>query len=662
MNLFSDKISLDGPLKPRQKTGFSFIGPDFFEVDEKGEPLSHIGTIFPEYRTIITVRGIHAYHISIMTEFLRQTTPEGQLPEADELERLICLDAVPLAFRGEMIIIRSDPTGMENVFAADRILQSFFPKERIQFTGLNIPEIRMQLRRRGECWRMSPTPRSVVEICRYLRASKVQVATGLCVYHNELTGDRFLTCDEFMRIRPLIEQDRSEALARLREILNLLHRTNIWGIPELSFLLPAGKELELGELERTVCLLEAFPDRTEAAEAVEAFDRFASFFAEAAGPGLQRDDYTDPEWRRTMFCRLLGIDEGEMEELTLELSPEFHLNVQWLPGAFIVGEEICFDQGVDPRVQGLILHYWENSRRLLSINIGRIQESQSSRDISGEEREVYLVAMTTRDGKDFLRILRLMKWDVIHRIKTGIPLAQAIEDTIKYRDYIFDRLHAAALLGFPILTYSEIRLEITIPGLGVVPAFFFERQYVTGVVSDKIPLSCYKNPDFIENLSCLLGLAAAFSLVLGRVSFRTGKVFYDDGDELIQLDSNSIPSRLVIIETTGSFTDCTTPVADLLPQCLDRFRIHLEKSVDSGMSLEVVERSVAAFAEALCNKINEVRQIVLSPSSTVRSLFDESPSGQGGIRDKWEGIMNRIEAADEKALRNEVLTSRRLRF
>ena len=73
------------------------------------------------------------------------------------------------------------------------------------------------------------------------------------------------------------------------------------------------------------------------------------------------------------------------------------------------------------------------------------------------------------------------------------------------------------------------------------------------------------------SLSGLLGLAAAFTLVLGRVSFRTGNVFYDDGDELIQLDSKSIPSRLVIIETTGSFTDCRTAMEELLPQCLSRF-------------------------------------------------------------------------------------------
>jgi hypothetical protein len=662
MTLLFDNISLEGPLKPREKMGVTFIGPDFFAVDENGEFLSHIGSVFPRYRAIVTVRGIHAHHISIMTEFLKPRTAKEDRIEASELEELICLDAVPLVFRGDLIIVRADPAGMENVFAADQILQSFFPKERIQFTGLNIPAIRMEFRRRGECWRMSPPPRSVEEICRYVRASKIQAGTGLTVYYNESTGGRVLTCDEFMRIRSLIEQDRSEALARLREILNLSHCTNRWGSRELNLLLPAGKDLDFAELEKAVSILEALPASEDTASALKAFDSFASVFTAAAGPELVKDDYSDPVWRTTMFCRLFGINEEEMEELALELSPEFHLNVKWLPGASVVGGQLRFDTGVHPRLHGLISHYWEHSGGLLSINIGQIQESLSSRDISGEEREVYLVSMTPRDGNDSISLLRLMKWDVIHRIKIGIPLEQAIEDTFKYRDYIFDRLRAAAKLGFPILTYGEIRLEQRVPGLGQVPAFFFERQYVTGVVSDKLPISCYKNPDFIENLSSLLGLAAAFTLVLGRVSFRTGKVFYDDGDELIQLDSNSIPSRLVIIETTGSFTDWTTPMHTLLPQCLSRFRVHLEKAVDSGVSLEVIQRSVEIFAEALGNKIDAIKEAVSAPFSDIRSLFDDHPPGQGGIRDRWEGIIHRLEAVDARSLRNDVVNSPQLRF
>lgn len=662
MSSLCDNFSLPGPFEPRQKKDITFIGPDFFATDEKGELLSRIGTVFPRYRTIVTVKGIHAYHVSILAEFLRLKMPKEERPEPEVLEETICEDAVPLIFRDDLIIVRSDPSGMENVFAADQILQSFFPKERIQFTGLNIPEIRMQLRRRGECWRMSPTPRSVVEICRYLRASKVKVGTGLTVYYNEPTGDRFLTYEEFMQIRPLISLDRPEALARIKEILNLFQCTNMLGNRELSLLLSAGKHLELCELEKTASMLEELPEAADAGAALKAFDSFAALFAEAAGTELLRDDYSDPVWRTTMFCRLLGIDEEEMEELALELSPEFHLNVKWLPGASVVSGQLRFDSGVDPRTQGLIAHYWRHSGGVNSINIGRIQESQSVRDISGEEREVYLVAMTSLEGIDSLRIIRLMKWDVIHRIKMGIPLEQAIEETFKYRDYIFDRLHAAVKLGFPILAYGEIRLEQQVPGIGSVPAFFFERQYVTGVVSDKLPVSCYKSPEFIESFACLMGLAAAFTLVLGKVSFRTGKVFYDDGDELIQLGSDSIPCRLVIIETTGSFTDWTTPMQVLLPQCLDRFRVHLEKAADSGVSLQVLERSAAAFANGLCSKIDEIKRALGEPTSEIRSLFDDRPAGQGGIRDKWKAIIERIETVETSSLRDSIVNNLQLRL
>ncbi|MGC9194624.1 MAG: hypothetical protein ACP5IL_04125 [Syntrophobacteraceae bacterium] len=657
MSLACDYFSLEGPFEPREQRGITFIGPDFFATDEKGELLSRIGTVFPRYRAIVTVKGIHAYHVSILADFLRLKMPEKERPEPEVLEESICMDAVPLIFRDNLIIVRSDPAGMENVFAADQMLQIFFQKERIQFTGLNIAEIRMQLRHRGECWRMSPTPRSVVEICRYLRASKVKVGTGLTVYSNEPTGDRFLTFEEFMQIRPLICQDLPEALARIREILNLSQCTNMLGNRELSLLLPAGKHLDLEQLEIAASIMEQLPVAADAGGAIKAFDRFAALFAEAAGPELVKDDYTDPVWRTTMFCRLLGIDEEEMEELALELSPEFHLNVKWLPGASVVDGLLRFDAGTHLRTQGLIEHYWQHSGGLRSINIGQIQESQSARDISGEEREVYLVAMTNLEGIDSLRIIRLMKWDVIHRIKMGIPLDQAVEETFKYRDYIFDRLYAAVKLGFPILAYSEIRLQQQLPGIGSVPAFFFERQYVTGVVSDKLPISCYKSSEFIESLACLLGLAAAFTLVLGRVSFRTGKVFYDDGDELIQLGADSIPCRLVIIETTGSFTDCTTPMQVLLPQCLERFRLHLQKAADTGVSPQVLDRSVAAFADGLSNRIEEIKRALSEPSSQMRSLFDDRPAGQGGIRDKWKDIIERIEAVEVNSLRNCVLNT-----
>jgi hypothetical protein len=640
--------------------GVTFIGPDFFAIDEKGDLLSPIATIFPKYNAIVCVRGIHAWHIAVMLEFLKLRHPEMSPRELEELETDLYLDAVSLVCRDSLILVRADPSDMERAFAADQILQLFFPKERIQFTGLHIAEIRKQLRHRGECWRMSPTPRSVEEICSQVRASKVQVRTGLTVFYNAPTGGRFLTYDEFMRIKPLLETDRVEAIARLQEILNLYQSENSMGSRELSFFLPAGVRIDTAGLDQVVSMLRAPVSNDDVEKAKRMFNRFVSHFAELASPELMMEDYDNAVWRTTMFCRLFHIKEEEMEEWALDLSPEFHLNVKWLPGASIVGDELRFDAGVHHRVQGLITHFWEKSGGLLSINVGRVEQSQSSRDISGEKREVYLVVTSARDEKDSIHIVRHIKWDVFHRIMMGIPLDQAIADTIKYRDFIFDRLHAAAMLGFPILSYVDIRLDEQVPRLGPIPAFFFERQYIAGIVTDKIPIFCYKNPNFIENLSSLLGETAAFSLVLGRSSPITGKIFYDDGDEVIQLNAKSMPIRLIIIETTGSFTDWTTPLIAMLPQCLVRFRAHLDRALKSGAPPRMIKNSVAIFAEALCDKISRTKEIAFSPD--IRSLFDDRPPEQGGIRNRWEGIIQRLDATDEKELWDYIVDSPELRF
>jgi len=660
MSFFPENIILEGPLEPREKMGITFIGPDFFATDEKGDLLSPIGSVFPRFSAIVCVRGIHACHISVMLELLKRRSPENDPREVEELKSELYRDAVSLVFRESLILVRADPADMRHAFAADQILQFFFPKERIQFTGLDIQEMRRQLRHRGECWRMCPTPRSVEEICLHVQASKIQVRTGLTVYYNAPTGGRFLTYDEFMRIKPLFERDRAEAIARLREIVNLFKCLNSMGNRELSFFLPAGINIDAADLEQVVSMLEGLSSSEEADKAKRVFNRFTSHFAELASPELMVEDYHNPVWRTTMFCRLFDIKEEEMEEWALDLSPEFHLNVKWLPGAFIVGDELRFETGAHHHVRGLIAHFWEKSGGLLSINVGRVEQSQSSRDPSGEQREVYVVVTTSRDEKDTIRIVRLIKWDVFHRIMMGIPLDQAIADTIKYRDYIFDRLHAAAMLGFPILSYSDIRLDEEVPGLGPIPEFFFERQYIAGIVTDKIPISCYKNPHFIENLSSLLGETAAFSLVLGRASPSTGKIFYDDGDEVIQLNSSSVPVRLIILETTGSFTDWTTPLHAMLPQCLIRFRAHLDRAVKSGASPRRIKTSVAMFAAALCKKVSETKETASAPN--IRSLFNDRPPEQGGIRDRWEGIIHRLETTDVKELRQYIADSPELRF
>ncbi len=658
--LLQDKSSLTQLPQPRQCEGITIIGPDLFAEDNDGKLLSPIASAFPRFRAIVTLRGIHATHAAVLISYLRnKIAGRGRSKHNLELDDEVYRDMVPLVLRNSLVLIRSDSEDMEHIFDADKLIQVFVPRERIQFTGSDMDDIRRMLRKRGESWRMCTAPRSVREIEDYVRSCRMQVNTGMTIYYSARTGARFLTYEEFMRIRSLLKTDSAEAIARLNEIATLFAHRNSWGIRELSFFLPADKIVDCPVVERMasiIKLLEA--GRVEETQVI--FDSFADNFAERAGASLALDDEKNADWHTTMFCRLFNIDEHEMEEWALGLSPEFHLNVKWLPGGTVINGELIFDPVTNQRVKGMLSHYWSKTGGCLSINLGRVELSLTARDISGEERDVYLVVITTKGGRESIRLVRHMKYDVLHRLKLGVSIQQAVRDTFTYRNYIADRLLAAAELGFPILSYNEIKIEEDIPGLGKIPAFFFERQYIPGIVSDKIPLAYYRKPDFIVGLSRLLGIAAAFTLVLGRASPRTGNIFFDDGDELIQFNNSSIPWRLVIIETTGSFTNWTTPLISLLPQCIERFKTHLAKAASGGVHPAVLRESACEFADSLAGKISDVMDI--ASTLALRELFNDRAREQGGIRDRWEGILRRLDQTCTSAIRERILSGPELDF
>ncbi len=441
------------PMEPSQSrniNGITILGPDFSARDRDGKPLSPIAVIFPKLLLLVTGRGIHAELVVRGEEFLRAKLRETEKRDLTaEEEEEIYENVVSLLTRDATVLIRSYPDDMERVFAADELLQRFLPKECIQFTGVHIAEVRAQLRKRGENWRIAPPPRSAREICQHISASRVQVKTGTTYYQNAQSGERFLTYEEFIRIRPLLRQAAGEARARLREIDHLSRLVNDQGVPELSFFVPAKRRLATKLLEDLLLVLEDDVSQQASERAEDLFDHFAMSFAETAGEELTVDGEKHTTWQTTMFCRLYDLDEELVEERTLGLSPEFHLNVRWLPGAHLEENEVTFEAKAGPRVRSLIAYFLQTWPGIVSINIGRVESSLTDRDRTGEEREVYLVVLGLPQGGEEIRLLRLMKWDVVHRLKQGLPLNQAISDTIRYRDYVLDRLKATAALEHP---------------------------------------------------------------------------------------------------------------------------------------------------------------------------------------------------------------------
>jgi hypothetical protein len=357
-------------------------------------------------------------------------------------------------------------------------------------------------------------------------------------------------------------------------------------------------------------------------------------------------------WRTTLFCRLCDINETTLEEWALGLSPEFHLNIRWLPGVRAARGDVRFEEKAASKVKGLIAHFQKRwNDEVFYINVGRMETSQGRREWDGREREVYVAVIGRPDGREEIRLIHLMKWGVMHRLKMGVPLMQAIDETFQYRDYIFDRLRAASVLGIPFLNYTEIRLDEEVPGVGWIPVFFFDRQYVRGVASDKIPLVRYGQTGFISKLTGLLGVSAGISLALGRACPRTLRVYFDDGDEVIQFDEEGLPVNLVLVESTGSFTNWAAPMAEMLPDCLAHIAVHLERARGKGIGREELASAVGAFSCSLEAEINRLKQAAAAPSSGVWRLFEERTSEPGSMRARWECILRRLERTDAAELR-----------
>jgi hypothetical protein len=627
--------------------GVTLLGPPFFQKDDQGIALSPIASVFPNYGVIVTGRGIHSCLVSQMIEYCQKKVYEQEQRHLSEQEENdIYEDAVSVMTRGQVVIIRSEPDHMDRVFRADQLLQRLLPKESIQFTGIHLESVRKQVRLRGESWRISPPPASIAEVVNFIISSRSRVATGAKYYLNLQTGTRFLTYQEFMKIRPLLREDRQEALARLREITRLLDMLNSQGYPELLFFTLSDDPLSTSFLDDVQLLLKQPLDPQDIQNAESRFDRFAEAFSDASGPELTVDEPDNFRWRTPMFCRLSSISEKAVEECVLGLSPEFHLNVRWLPGGRIEFGNLLFELSAPQRIKDLIQRFFKNRDHVIAINIGKIESSQTQRDRTGEEREVYLVVIDLAQGDEDIRLLRMIKWDVIHRLKKGLPINQAIFETNEYKQYLFDRMYAAHKLGIRIPHFEMIQLDENLPDIGQIPVYFFHRNYVQGMATDKIPQWRYRKERFIVSLARLLGCAAAASMVLGRANPRTGQIFFDDGDEVIQIGRDNLPENLILTEITGAFTDWITPLAETLPQALPRLARHLHHARAQSVPPALLSEAIDAFTDALAAEINRMKGLIDDPSCSLRTLFGSRTREHGGIRLRWEGIVHRLESAD----------------
>jgi len=635
------------------------VGPHPFERDAEGRQKCRIGTLFPEANLLWTqLPGVHALQRLSYIERLNAERAAKGLPvlTLDE-EQQICLNSVDLIFESDHILIRPAPECMDLAFAADELLQGLVSKRQVKFLSVSDPRVMEAIKRRGECWRLSSIPKRREAQQQLVLSSKVGILGRPIYYYNRLTGTRWLTYAEFERLGLL---DDAELARHLQEIADHAVLRNRAGRPEVDFFAADLGRLSVGQFAGIGYA--QLPHESLRAKFEELKERFAS----AVHESFRQDDFkNNASCQRMLSTLFLDGSETQTEQILSGLSPEFFLQIQWLPGGRFEEGEFLFDpifdeaashpedqelqRICDPRTRGLIFNYLREYGDLEYINVGCLPESLSlNRPETEGRRGVYIAEFfSRRERASIKRFLRLQKWGAWEHLDEGKDLLQAIRESDDYSDYCLDRRLGCLQLGMNLARRVSLqRLSEVYRGRNerhrneIIRTTYFEREYLPGIATDKLPLERYTRPQYALKLAALLGEAAAVSLIVGR-SFEQGtRPLFDDGDEVVREGEDGLPLEILVGDHSGSFGEYRLP--------LENFAAYYARPVNGR---DHVLPNPQEFAESYLAALRAHALRIQSDYRKRRRAFDTlfkhcryDPGGSFAFR--WECILRRLDATD----------------
>lgn len=634
------------------------IGDHPLAKDGCGRLKSRIGTVFPSDGTIVTLPGIHATQRQAYLDALdRHRQAEGLAPLTPEQRAAEWDSAVDLIMENDTILIRPDPDKMALAFKADETLQELVSKQKVKFLNVLNRKVHEAIKRRGECWRISPLPKSPSEMKQMILRSRIGINCNEIYYFSPTTGTRLLTYHEFARLAALDD----DALRRqLEEIKVFAFRCNSQAYPEISFF-AVDKSFSKDSFS-------PYEFTGSSSEQLRAdYEALRQQFCAAVAPPLQVDDVENVEWRNAMFAALLGQEDVTVsEETLLGLSSEFYMQVDWLPGARIEEGELLFDSVFEERIERMdpeqVRQWVEKSRGFIFnlireygdleyVNIGRVIGSLSYRPPYYGRRDVYVAQIKQRESeKEILKIIRMQKWGVRERLDEGRSLLEAIIQSEEYTEYVLDRRLGCRQLGMN-LPPRTIARKMTERYFGRCKEYagmtiwtpYFERDYVYGIATDKMPNRRLENHQFALRFARLLGAAAAPNMIVGRCDLE-GHVVFDDGDEVVVEDSQGMPAEIVVADHTATFTNYT--------QDLRCFAAAYATPVNRrARYVPDPQAFFDAYVESFVERFYHIQQEYRKRKRAFDTLFKHRPRDPAGsFAYRWEQTLERLNRTDPQEL------------
>jgi hypothetical protein len=178
-----------------------------------------------------------------------------------------------------------------------------------------------------------------------------------------------------------------------------------------------------------------------------------------------------------------------------------------------------------------------------------------------------------------------------------------------------------------------------------IPVVSFERDYLGGLATDKVPVTRYQQEGYSERLAALLGRAAASNLIVGRALEQTLQAMFDDGDEILREEPGTgLPLELLVSDPTGSFADYQRSLLELAK---DYARPVNQRAGKVPRLREFAETYLRALGERFTFLQGEYRK----RRRAFDALFKHCRYDRGGsFAYRWECVLRRLHETEPAAL------------
>jgi hypothetical protein len=184
----------------------------------------------------------------------------------------------------------------------------------------------------------------------------------------------------------------------------------------------------------------------------------------------------------------------------------------------------------------------------------------------------------------------------------------------------------------------------------LIRTIYFEREYLPGIATDKLPLEKYVRPGYAPKLAILLGRAAASSMIVGRALESGKRPLFDDGDEVVREAEDGLPAEVMVGDHSGAFGEYKLPLETFAPHYARPVNIR-DKIVPNPQAFAL------AYLEAFREQFLHIQGDYRKRRRAFDTLFKHCRYDAGGsFAFRWEYVLKRLDQTNPHALVDAIQT------